>query len=268
MYFKRFFFFALIIIATISASCKKEKTQAIAKVGKTQITSKEIQVQLPEAYAGDQRIQNEVLNQYLYEVLLYNAAKDEGFLKNEDLQTQLKVTTIKVVSQFYLNEKLKNARVSEEELRQEFEKSKNYFQQKVDMVVLYFANSQKTSLYKQILLNPYPVIVNEVNKLSPNEAQVAPISENLGVIYYSYGEDLFNIISKLKLGEISDPIPLGQSGYYALIKILKLYPDKVEEQEIKEFLNNVLVSKKQNQIKDSILTALTAKYPIQEGVKK
>jgi hypothetical protein len=260
---RKLFFMGLILLISLT-SCKKEKGEVVAKVDGINITKQELEIQTPEGFKGDPRVANEILNQYANEVLLYKAAKDEGFLKREDLKAQIKVTTIKVVSQYYLNEKLQNVNVTEDEINQELQKTKPYFSKKIDMLVLYYSDPSKASQYKQLLYNPYPVIVSEVNKLNPQEVQVAPLSENLGVIYYTYGEDLFKIINNLKVGEISEPVPLRQTGYYALIKILNIQNTQVNENDIKDFLHKTLTSIKQSQIRDSILTALQNKYKISE----
>jgi hypothetical protein len=260
---RKLFFMGLILLISLT-SCKKEKGEVVAKVDGINITKQELEIQTPEGFKGDPRVANEILNQYANEVLLYKAAKDEGFLKREDLKAQIKVTTIKVVSQYYLNEKLQNVNVTEDEVNQELQKTKPYFSKKIDMLVLYYSDPSKASQYKQLLYNPYPVIVSEVNKLNPQEVQVAPLSENLGVIYYVYGEDLFKIINNLKVGEISEPVPLRQTGYYALIKILNIQNTQVNENDIKDFLHKTLTSIKQSQMRDSILTALQNKYKISE----
>jgi hypothetical protein len=260
---RKLFFMGLILLISLT-SCKKEKGEVVAKVDGINITKQELEIQTPEGFKGDPRVANEILNQYANEVLLYKAAKDEGFLKREDLKAQIKVTTIKVVSQYYLNEKLQNVNVTENEINQELQKTKPYFSKKIDMLVLYYSDPSKASQYKQLLYNPYPVIVSEVNKLNPQEVQVAPLSENLGVIYYTYGEDLFKIINNLKVGEISEPVPLRQTGYYALIKILNIQNTQVNENDIKDFLHKTLTSIKQSQMRDSILTALQNKYKISE----
>jgi hypothetical protein len=260
---RKLFFMGLILLISLT-SCKKEKGEVVAKVDGINITKQELEIQTPEGFKGDPRVANEILNQYANEVLLYKAAKDEGFLKREDLKAQIKVTTIKVVSQYYLNEKLQNVNVTEDEVNQELEKTKPYFSKKIDMLVLYYSDPSKASQYKQLLYNPYPVIVSEINKLNPQEVQVAPLSENLGVIYYTYGEDLFKIINNLKVGEISEPVPLRQTGYYALIKILNIQNTQVNENDIKDFLHKTLTSIKQSQMRDSILTALQNKYKISE----
>jgi len=260
---RKLFFMGLILLISLT-SCKKEKGEVVAKVDGINITKQELEIQTPEGFKGDPRVANEILNQYANEVLLYKAAKDEGFLKREDLKTQIKVTTIKVVSQYYLNEKLQNVNVTEDEINQELQKTRPYFSKKIDMLVLYYSNPSKASQYKQLLYNPYPVIVSEVNKLNPQEVQVTPLSEILGVIYYVYGEDLFKIINNLKVGEISEPVPLRQTGYYALIKILNIQNTQVNENDIKDFLHKTLTSIKQSQMRDSILTALQNKYKISE----
>jgi len=260
---RKLFFMGLILLISLT-SCKKEKGEVVAKVDGINITKQELEIQTPEGFKGDPRVSEEILNQYANEVLLYKAAKDEGFLKREDLKAQIKVTTIKVVSQYYLNEKLKNVNVTEDEINQELQKTKPYFSKKIDMLVLYYSDPSKASQYKQLLYNPYPVIVSEVNKLNPQEVQVAPLSENLGVIYYTYGEDLFKIINNLKVGEISEPVPLRQTGYYALIKILNIQNAEINENDIKDFLHKTLISIKQSQLRDSILTALQNKYKISE----
>ncbi len=256
--------FAGLIILVSLMSCKKEKGKVITKIDGISITEQELDIQTPEGFKGDPRVREEILKQYTNEVLLYKASKDEGLLNREDLKAQIKVTTIKVVSQYYLNEKLQNVNVTENEINQELQKTKPYFSKKIEMVVLYYADPSKASKYRELLYNPYPVIVSEVNKLSPQEVQVAPLSENLGIIYYTYGENLFNIINNLKIGEISDPIPLEQSGYYALIKVLNIKKDEVSENEIKDFLYKTLVSLKQIQLRDSILNALQTKYKFSE----
>lgn len=259
----------VVLTLLVLASCKKTaKGNVVATVDGINITAQEIEIQVPEGFKGDQRVRDEILKQYMNEILLYKAAIDEGLMKNEDLKAQINVTKVKVVSQYYLNEKLSGVQVSEEELNRELQATRPYFAQKVDMVVLYYSDSSKTAQYRALLLNTYPTIVSEVNKLNPQEVQVAPLSENLGVIYYSYGKELFDIISSLKIGEISNPIPLASSGYFALIKVLSTSRDAVKEDEIKQFLNRTLVTLRQNTTRDSIITALQNKYKVTEVTGK
>jgi hypothetical protein len=262
MYFKKIVFFLLSALILFS-SCRKEKSPVVARVGKFKITASQIDVQVPEGFQGDPRIKDEVKRQYVNEVLLYNAAKDEGMLKYEELNAQIKVTEVKVTAQYYLNNKLKSLNVSDDELKGELEKSRQYFDQKYDMIVLYFSDKSKAADYRQILMNPYPVIQSEISKLSPQEVQVAPISENLGVIYYTYGNELFNIIKSLKVGEISDPVPLS-SQYYVIIKLVSISQDRVTDDDVKEFLRRALLTYKQSALRDSLITALQAKYKVTE----
>ncbi|MEO0278795.1 MAG: peptidylprolyl isomerase [candidate division WOR-3 bacterium] len=262
MYFKKIILFVIAGLVLLT-SCKKEKSPVVTRVGKFGITASQIEVQIPEGFRGDPRVKEEIKRQYINEVLLYNAAKSEGLMDDDELKAQLKVTEVKVVAQYYLSEKMKSLNLSETELQQEFERSRQYFSKKYDLVVLYFADKSKVSQYRSILMNPYPVIQSEVNKLGSPDVQVAPISENLGVIYYSYGDELFKIINNLKVGEISDPIPVS-SQYYVLIKLIKISPDNVSDEEVKEFLRRSILTYKQTIMRDSILTALQNKYKVVE----
>ncbi|MGB9824013.1 MAG: hypothetical protein ACPLN0_04605 [Candidatus Hydrothermia bacterium] len=262
MHFKKIIFF-LVSTLLLFFSCKREKSPVVARVGKYKITASQIDVQIPEGFQGDPRVKDEIKRQYINEVLFYNAAKDEGMLKDEELRAQIKVTEIKVTAQYYLNRKLNSLNVSDGELKSEFEKSRQYFNQKYDMIVLYFSDKSKAADYRRILMNPYPVIQNEISKFSPQEVQVAPISENLGVIYYTYGNELFNIIKSLKIGEISDPVPLS-SQYYVIIKVVNISNDKVTDDDVKEFLRRALLTYKQSALRDSLITALQAKYKVME----
>lgn len=262
MLFKKVILFVVAGLVLVS-SCKREKSPVIMRVGKFGITASQIDVQIPEGFRGDPRVKEEIKRQYINEVLLYNAARDEGLMNNDELKAQLKVTEVKVVAQYYLSEKMKNLNLSETELQQEFEKSRKYFSQKYDLVVLYFTDKSKVSQYRSILMNPYPVIQSEISKLGSTDVQVAPISENLGVIYYSYGDELFKIINSLKVGEISDPVPIS-SQYYVLIKLVRISPDNVSNEEVKEFLRRSILAYKQTILRDSILTALQNKFKVVE----
>jgi len=258
----------MLLGVTLFSSCKKEKGDVIARIDGTEITSQEIELQIPEGFKGDPNVRNEVFKQYLEEVLLYKAALDEGILKNEDLQAHLKVTEVKVVSQYFINEKFGNIEIPEQLLNEEFANSKPYFEKKIDLVILYYIDSTKTPYYRTLLMQPYAAIVSEINKLDPREVQLAPLSENLGVVYYSYGKELFDVISNLKIGEISNPVSLPSSGYYALIKVLNISKEEVGEEEVVDFLRRVLIATRQNNIRDSIISSLQAKYKVSEVTGK
>jgi len=254
--------------AIIAFSCKKEKGPVVAKVGNLKVYKAEIEVQVPEGFRNNPSVTEDIKRQYLDEVLLYKAAKDEGLLKDEELRAQIRVAEVKVTAQYYLQNKLGNIAVDENEVMNEFSKTKDYFGQKYDMVVLYYADQSKTSAYRTLLMNPYPVIASEVNKLSPQEVQVAPLSENLGVIYYTYGPQLFNVISKLKIGEISDPVQLPGTQYFVLIKLVGVSKENYSDEQIKDFLRRTLLTVKQSAMRDSLITALRNKYRLAEVSEK
>jgi len=72
----------------------------------------------------------------------------------------------------------------------------------------------------------------------------------------------------LKIGEISNPVSLPSSGYYALIKVLNISKEEVGEEEVVDFLRRVLIATRQNNIRDSIISSLQAKYKVSEVTGK
>lgn len=76
----------------------------------------------------DPRAREALLERLVEEELLYRAALDEGFLSRADVQEALERQKRKILTHVYLNEKVRNrVTVSESELREEYERSKEQF---------------------------------------------------------------------------------------------------------------------------------------------
>lgn len=76
----------------------------------------------------DKRARKALLEELVGQELLYRAALDEGFLARSDVQEILEQQKRKILTHVYLNEKVRSrVTVSEEELREAYERSKDQF---------------------------------------------------------------------------------------------------------------------------------------------
>jgi len=219
----------------------------------------------------DTEILRDVLGKYLRRDLLLALAEGQRIDKSEAFQMRLRSVKEDLTAQKFRTEVLeKNITISEEELKEYYEENKGKFRVPAEYHLREI--SVKTEAEAKDLIQRLEW-GEDFTRLARENTLRTHLKEKGGDMGYlkSYQyPGLYQAASKMKVGQISQPILVG--GNWSVIKL-----EGVKEEGIRSFteakaeIERVLVSKKKREAYDNYINPLKQEFPItinQEALEK
>jgi peptidyl-prolyl cis-trans isomerase C len=259
--------FCLLIIIFISG-CKNSEP-AIASVGASKLTKKELSIQIPQGAQLTKENVSTLIEKWINTELLYQEAKKQKLDKDETLQVQLKQLEKEMFVNKLLEKEMANITVSRQEIFDYFTKHKDEFLYEIKMSRIVLSDE---SLANQVLLQLKSGA--DFKKLAEDVSQDRVLAGGAESKYFSRGvgdpraggdPTLEEEIFKLNTGEISGVIK-SQEGYQIVKLIDKQKVKKdISLSEVEEYINSIIQYKKSREMLDTIITNLKAKTRIVEN---
>ena len=206
----------MFLLFCCSSKKEKEEDLVVVRVGKEVLTNKKLQKLRESVYKNTNK--NFVAQKWIEKQLLYNAAKNSGFLydkklikKRDDYYKNL------IISSFLESENNKNIKISKKEINDYYLKNKESFKRK----------------YKEILINHYTILdkkeayrvkktLKKKKKGKEKEEMVKkhkPTRKKLNqkLMENSFFSFVFNNKNNVVFG------PKKENGTYHVVEILKVY---------------------------------------------
>jgi peptidyl-prolyl cis-trans isomerase C len=259
--------FCLLIIIFISG-CKNSEP-AIASVGASKLTKKELSIQIPQGAQLTKENVSTLIEKWINTELLYQEAKKQKLDKDETLQVQLKQLEKEMFVNKLLEKEMASITVSRQEIFDYFTKHKDEFLYEIKMSRIVLSDE---SLANQVLLQLKSGA--DFKKLAEDVSQDRVLAGGAESKYFSRGvgdpraggdPTLEEEIFKLNIGEISGVIK-SQEGYQIVKLIDKQKVKKdISLSEVEEYINSIIQYKKSREMLDTIITNLKAKTRIVEN---
>jgi len=259
--------FCLLIIIFISG-CKNSEP-AIASVGASKLTKKELSIQIPQGAQLTKENVSTLIEKWINTELLYQEAKKQKLDKDETLQVQLKQLEKEMFVNKLLEKEMASITVSRQEIFDYFTKHKDEFLYEIKMSRIVLSDE---SLANQVLLQLKSGA--DFKKLAEDVSQDRVLAGGAESKYFSRGvgdpraggdPTLEEEIFKLNTGEISGVIK-SQEGYQIVKLIDKQKVKKdISLSEVEEYINSIIQYKKSREMLDTIITNLKAKTRIVEN---
>jgi parvulin-like peptidyl-prolyl isomerase len=257
-----------LVFLFVANSCQKNEA-AIAAVGNSKLTKKEIAVQIPTGVQLTKDNINTLIDKWTNTELLYQEAKRMKIDKNETITIQLKQVEKEMLVNKLLEKEMGKITVSQQEIFDYFTKHKQDFLNEVKIARIVVADE---SLANRVLVEIRAGA--DFTKIAQDISQDRVLEKGAESKYLSYefgdpsaGGDpsLEEAIFALNSGQVSDVIK-SQEGFQ-IIKLIdkKLVKKDVALTDVKDYINSVLQYRKSREMLDMIINNLKAKTKITEN---
>ena len=253
------------VVSKLTAT-KKEKFdkiasgKVIAKVGDIKIYERDLNI-FPPFYN-----QSQVLDELIKITLFYLGAIDEGYDKKLDIRLKLRWNKMMTLAQEYLNNKLVNVFIPEEKVESFYQKHKKDFNIDVSYIMVSYMDKNLTPKIKKYLSYEGKKLEGALNKLTqeyPQMVSVMPMQGvNLGQLYMMPEPKIAEEISRLSLGDVSNPIEV--QGGYILVKLLERTRSQMNKSDIKMMIRQFLTNMERQKKQDSLYRILSKKYKVKK----
>jgi parvulin-like peptidyl-prolyl isomerase len=252
----------------VANSCQKNET-AVAAVGNSKLTKKEIAVQVPAGAQLTKDNINTLIDKWTNTELLYQEAKRMKIDKNETLLIQLKQVEKEMLVNKLLEKEMGKITVNPQEIFDYFTKHKQDFLNEVKIARIVVADE---SLANRALVEIKAGA--DFTKIAQDISQDRVLEKGAESKYLSYefgdpsaGGDpsLEEAIFALNPGQVSDVIK-SQEGFQ-IIKLIdkKLVKKDVALTDVKDYINSVVQYRKSREMLDMIINNLKAKTKVTEN---
>ncbi|MEO0131501.1 MAG: peptidyl-prolyl cis-trans isomerase [candidate division WOR-3 bacterium] len=252
----------LTIILGYMAGCSKSEP-VLAKVGNRKLTKKEflLTTQIPIGYKLTPEQLEAFLEKWINTELVYQEAMRRGFHKNETLKVQINQAIKELVVNKFLENETDKLTVSSYEIDDYFHKHKDDFLTEVKIArILVYDESLAYRLYDRLRAGA------DFTKLAEAYSQDRILEKGAESRYLARGFSndpaVEEIIFSLKPNEFTEVIKT-QEGY----QIIKLVDKKKVKKditlaEVSDYIQAVLLYRKQREMLDSLLNILRQKTPV------
>jgi len=261
--------FIIIVAGICLISCKKEikqKGTPIAKVKNIIITQEEIQTQFPDIaspFASPEQ-KSRILNLAIEATIFSIAAKDEGLLKEPEVNYKLKWAERIALGDIYIQKKIQpNIQVDPKEIENFYQIYRNDFEREIDVAYIIARNKDTLEIMREKMQKTNPVKVISEMKSSPNIfGNIEKVNVGVLKINPELPQPLVNTILSLKIGEISGVVEISPFQY-GIVKILEEGKAETKKEEIMQIIQAFLYYQKTQAKRDSVLNALKQKYKVE-----
>ena len=218
------------------------------------------------------QIQKNLLERWLNITLLSLAAREEKLNENPEIKRKLLEAENLILAESYLQKKLSQISIKEEEMRNYYEKNKEKYSEPEQVHlkhILIFVPEGADKQTKEKALNRAKQIkaqlvkgakFEELAKLHSDDTASREKGGDLGVL--RKGETLPEFeekVFKLKVGEISDPIS-SPYGYHIVKVIKKLPPTTLPYEKVKDEVREDLKREKERALLEKEIEELKQKF--------
>ncbi|MCP4050739.1 MAG: hypothetical protein GY730_08550 [bacterium] len=264
---------ACLILAAVSVSFigAKNSKDVVAKVKNKKITISDIDERIkmyPEntqAELNKQENKLKIVDELINEALLLNAAKDKGLYKSQDYKRQLDRAKTQIIISLLLNEEVdKKVTVSEKELKDFYNTNSAQFKKTEQRQARHIL--VKTKKEAQKILESLKKGVN-FGELARKKSTDATATNGGSIGWFERGQ-LVPAFEKAafaikKPGDLSG-IAQTQFGFH-IIKLEDVrYRPKLTFAQVKDNINNSMISKKKQELSTTYLTQLKEKYKVEK----
>jgi len=261
--------FIMMVAGICLISCKKEikqKGTPIAKVKNIIITQEELQTQFPDIASPfiTQEQKSRFLNLAIEATIFSLAAKDEGFLKEPDVNNKLKWAERIALADIYIQKKIQPyIQVDPREIENFYQMHRNDFEREIDVAYIIGRNKDTIEVLRDKMKSTNPVKVISEMKSSPDLlGNIEKVNIGILKINPELPQPLVNTILSLKVGEISGVIEISPFQY-GVVKILEESQAGTKKEEITQVIQAFLYYQKTQAKRDSILNILKQKYKVE-----
>ena len=261
----------------LSCGRKPEKTpteetqgRPLVKVGDLVLTEEDLRIQVPQLQDTLYEAQRKTLiDQWVRMAVFYLAARDAGLDKDPKVQRKVRWFTRMLLAQEYLSRQQANLRVTDAEIDRFYRETADMFQKEGRFALIIYRDSALTDSFRRLLRKRGKALDQALESLASDPEVSASLTDfvNLGLFAFAELEGFYEQLKALKPGQIAGPISTPDG--YILLKLVDVRKSQSGEQEVKFFLRQALLNRKQEELADSLFRELLARYPVQvlEGAK-
>lgn len=248
--------FLLSVITFFSCTEEPKKENYIARVNNSYLTREEF-ASLVDTTSLSRSEKDQIISDWIHRELLYLAAKEKGITDSKNYKKIISNSGKQLAAAILLNDYLtdEELEVSDDELKDYYEKNKNYFKLKTDSYLI-----NKITFSNQDVAIKFRTLAIEsdwdkaVNLFSADSNLVQSIKSEFIEENLLYPRDLARIVRDFYSKEISLVIT-ENDGYYSVIQLVEKFnkdsipPLEVIKQSVTE---RILAEKRRQLIKDYI----------------
>ncbi len=216
------FFFSVLIFTNCSKEQKKE--DFIARVNDSYLTREEF-ASLVDTTNLSPIDRKQVINNWIFNELLYQKAKDEDIIDLEEFKNIMKTSSKELAAAMLLNNYVssEDIKFSDSDLRDYYEKDKNYFQLNADSYLINkitFDSEDDAIKFRSLAIESDWTKAS--NFFSSDTSIVSKTEDELIQGNNLYPYQLMKIAKDMYPGEISIVV-VESDGYYSVIQMLGKY---------------------------------------------
>lgn len=216
----------LIITAALYQGCggDRPRTDYVAKVNTSYLTSEEVAAMV-DTSAGRRFYRNEVIKNWIEKELLYQAALDEGIIKDAEFQKLIENSKKELAVSLYLQKYLHNEtiRYDLKALESFYEVNKNDFKLFADTYIINrvdFINEDKAVLFRNTVIESD--WKKALNMFSMDSSYIRSYERNKLHDYEIHPAELYRVITSLYPSEVSILLTLNE-GMYSIVQVEQKY---------------------------------------------
>ena len=261
--YKRILLFALAFLVLQGGMCNKEENiggTPLEKIDGITIYKEDITMNFAPGTEITKAQQDSFLKTLEKYVLIYLAAKDEGFTKDPNIMRKaIWAKRIAIINDF-IYKKTAGLTVQDAEVDKFINARKELFSKNVSFDILYIFDTTKMpefiKLFKRSSRSPKLFSYQKMNLL---RIESHP-DYNLGMGAISFGDNnpVTQILQNIPINGISEPINMG--GMYVVYKKTGEKKQNLDSEELREYVRQYLLSKKKQEVIDNIYKMYLNKY--------
>ena len=261
--YKRILFFALAFLILQGGMCNKEENiggTPLEKVDGITIYKEDITINFAPGTQLTKAQEDSFLKTLEKYVILYLAAKDEGFTKDPRIMRKAIWAKRIAIINDYIYQKTSGITVQDAEVDRFINERKDLFSKNVSFDILYIFDTTRMAeyirLFKASSRSPKLLTYQKKNLIRIESHN----DYNLGMAAISFGENnpISQILEKLPVGGISEPFNMG--GMYVVYKKTGEKTQDLNAQELREYVRQYLLTRKKQEIIDNIYKMYLNKY--------
>ncbi len=261
--FKKALLFAMAFMVLEGSMCNKEENVGgtpLEKIDGITIYKEDIEANMAPGVQLTPKMQDSMLKTLEKLVVLYLAARDEGFTKDPDIMRKAIWAKRMAIINDYVYRKTAGLSVSDAEVKKFIEEKSNLFGKNVSFDILYIYDTTKMPEYIRLFKrnSQSPKLLN-YQKLGLVRIE-SHGDNNLGFWALNFGENnpMTQALLNLPVRGISEPMNFG--GFYIVYKKTGERAQSLDAPELKEYIRQYLLSQKKQEVIDNIYKMYIGKY--------
>ena len=261
--FKRVVLFAIAFAVLQGSMCNKEENVGgtpLEKVDGITIYKEDILANVSPGTQLTPEMQDSMRKTLEKLVVLYLAARDEGFTKDPEIMRKAIWAKRMAIINDYVYKKTAGLTVSDAEVKKFIEDKADLFGKNVSFDILYIYDTTKMPEFIRLFKrnSQSPKLLN-YQKLGLVRIE-SHGDNNLGFWALNFGENnpMTQALLNLPVRGISEPMNLG--GFYIVYKKTAETAQSLDAPELKEYIRQYLLSQKKQEVIDNIYKMYIGKY--------